>query len=300
MICRNEKVLSDRTADLCSVIRSYRNLIHPGRMVRLGEQAPDQGSSTIALAVTNMIMEELANILRTTVGLTGEQILSKIQRDANCLVILKHLLAEVSERQRERLLLELIPSAHLTISQSDDPFDSLKDRLEAAYRIILDTVPDNVHTRVASEFVRVLREEDGERVLSYGAAFFMPSDMQFVSKQDHAMVREHLLGIVSNAHTPRTLARIDGLAKYLEPNVVGKWLDPFIRTLVSHLLKANVKEKAREHLLRATLITPSKVNAAIEKRLDSWISHFEEKNAKDNAEMLRQLKKDIAALEIPF
>lgn len=54
-ICRTEKVLSDRTADLCSVIRSYRNLIHPGRVVRLRENKPDKGSATVSIAVVEMI-----------------------------------------------------------------------------------------------------------------------------------------------------------------------------------------------------------------------------------------------------
>ena len=46
-ICREEKVLSERASDLCSVVRSYRNLIHPGRMVRLEEPAPNMGSATV-------------------------------------------------------------------------------------------------------------------------------------------------------------------------------------------------------------------------------------------------------------
>src|SRR5438034_1233810 len=37
-ICLTENVLIQRTADLCSAVKSYRNLIHPGRMIRLGEQ----------------------------------------------------------------------------------------------------------------------------------------------------------------------------------------------------------------------------------------------------------------------
>src|SRR5579872_2925896 len=30
-LCRKEKIISDRAADLSAVIRGYRNLIHPGR-----------------------------------------------------------------------------------------------------------------------------------------------------------------------------------------------------------------------------------------------------------------------------
>lgn len=301
-ICRSEKVLSDRTADLCSVVRSYRNLIHPGRMVRLNEQAPDKGSATIALALIDKITDDLAKVLRAAVGLTGEQILSKIQRDANSLTILKHLLAEVSEHQRERLLLELIPSAHEEASIVDDPFNTsfsdTADRLKTAYRIILETVTPETRKRIASKFVSVLREADGERVLNYGKAFFKASDMKFVPNSSLAMVREHLLGQVSGAHTLASLAQIKGIAPYLEPSEVAKWLDPYIRTLVSSA-KEVVKERAKKDLNVTSLLgTLPEVDAAIIKRLDEWIHHFEGQDNLDNAELVRQLKKDME--DIPF
>ena len=59
-ICRTEKVLSDRSVDLCSVIRSYRNLIHPGRMLRLAEAAPTNQSSAVAGALIDMIVEDFS------------------------------------------------------------------------------------------------------------------------------------------------------------------------------------------------------------------------------------------------
>src|SRR5947207_1342399 len=36
-VCHAEGPLTDRTNHLCALIRSYRNLIHPGRAIRLGE-----------------------------------------------------------------------------------------------------------------------------------------------------------------------------------------------------------------------------------------------------------------------
>src|SRR6185312_10967285 len=36
--CKDEGVLSEKAADLSSVVRGYRNLIHPGRVIRLKEK----------------------------------------------------------------------------------------------------------------------------------------------------------------------------------------------------------------------------------------------------------------------
>jgi len=307
-ICREEKVLSDRTADLCSVVKSYRNLIHPGRMVRLGEQPPNMGSATVALALIDMITDDLAIILRASVGLTAEQILSKIQRDANSLNILKHLLIEVTETQRERLLIELIPLAHQKASVLADaaPFDDeeefikLAKLLESAYRIILDTVSPETRKHVAMEFVRVLREEDGERVLDYGNAFFRPSDMEYLTTQNIAMVREHLLGNVPNSQTLISVQRLKGIGKYLESSDVVKWIDPFVRTLVASGIKESVKEKVRNLLIAEIMNTSEDVNEAISKRLNVWIDHFKREGDADDSEVINKLKKDIEDWWLPF
>ncbi len=300
-ICRTQKVISERTADLCSVVRSYRNLIHPGRMVRLNEPAPDKGSATIALALIDMITEDLAKVLRASVGLTGEQIISKIQRDANSLTILKHIIEEASEFQRERLLLELIPSAYQAAYKEDDSYDeyfaervAVAERLAAGYRIILLTVSPAIRTRVASEFVRILKEEDGTQVLSYGDAFFKPEDIKFVPPQNQAMVREHLLGRISGTHSIDSLKQIDGIAQHLAPPDVIKWLDPYIRTIVSPTIKQTTKDRAWGQLTTETFfLINTEVEERIMKRLDDWIAHFEKEKSTDKAEIIAKLKSEI-------
>ncbi|HYT42010.1 MAG TPA: hypothetical protein VEP90_06670, partial [Methylomirabilota bacterium] len=57
--CRQENVLSEKTEHLSHVVRTYRNLIHPGRSVRLGETANEQGA-IIAHALIEIIVEEIA------------------------------------------------------------------------------------------------------------------------------------------------------------------------------------------------------------------------------------------------
>lgn len=301
-ICRAEKVLSDRTADLCSVIRSYRNLIHPGRMVRLDEQPPTQNSSAIALSLVDMITEELAKIRRATVGLTAEQLLSKIVRDANSLTILKHLLQEVTEQQRERLLLELIPSVYEDSTTSEYPLhDNVHpEHLKMTYRTILESVSNDVRKRVASEFVRILREGDGDLVLRYGVAFFRPSDLEFVSPQHQAMVREHLLGQVSTTHILSSLDLVEGISRYLQPADVIKWLDPFIRTLTSANVIGLIKQSTRAHLLDAAVLTTKEVNDEIDRRLDKWIKHFEEQEMSEKIRYMNELKKEIEEQRILF
>lgn len=293
-ICRSESVLTDRTGDLCSVIRSYRNLIHPGRMVRLGEQPPNRESASIALALVDIITEEISKARRATVGLTAEQILSKLVRDSSSITILKHLLNETHEQQRERLLLELIPSAHLYYENAEiHQNDNTTDRLGQAYRIILDSVSTSTKERVAAEFVRILREEDGDRVIAYGSAFFEAGDLKYVSINHRAMVKEHLLGKIGSSHSKESIKIVGGIGEFLEPNDIEKYLDPFIRTFASITTKSSLKELVSASLTTEAMRTSKAVNDAIDKRVNDWIAHYENSKNAHNVAILQKLKEEI-------
>jgi hypothetical protein len=109
-ICKSENIISERTADLCSVIRSYRNLIHPARQIRLGEISPSQQSANIASSLVDLIIEEIIKARKKSYGFTAEQIVAKLENDHNSIALLPHLLKEVHEAEIERLLWTIIPS----------------------------------------------------------------------------------------------------------------------------------------------------------------------------------------------
>lgn len=296
-ICRNEKILSDRTADLCSVIRSYRNLIHPGRLVRLAESPPERGSANIALSLVEIIAEELGRIRIEKVGIRAEQILSKLERDADSLSILKHLVVEANEQQRERLLLEMIPQAHARHFNLDPFENDLCDRLEAAYRLTLATVSTGVKHRVAAEYVRVLREEDGDYVSRYAAAFFRAPQLEDVSQPFRAMVREHLLASAATMHSFRSVRLTVGIHEFLVPEDASKWLDPIVRTLISTDKKDSfVQSQVKDKLLTPFFSQDEDLEKALLARLGSWKATFEKNDIPERIEVLDYVKSQLLFL----
>jgi hypothetical protein len=302
-ICRAENALSQRSADLCSVIRSYRNLIHPGRSVRLSEPAPNKDTAAVALALAEMITDEQARVRREAVGLTGEQLLSKIKKDANSLTILKHLLREVTPAHRERLLLELIPAAYMETS-GDSFFDGSESgsaqRLQKAFESIFDEAPPELKTKVAMQFVKVLREGEGEHVIAYGTAFFRASYLQFIPEPNRAMVIEHLLSQASGTHTPESLHRINGIEKFLLPAHADKWLDPFVRTQLRAGMREKEKKSARSHFVFSLNDLPEMTLKKAEKRFAAWIAHYEREEDTNATEQLRTMLKEAKDNDIPF
>lgn len=297
-ICKNEGVLSQRTADLCSVIRSYRNLIHPGRMIRLGEPAPDADSGVIAFTLVEIITKEIASVRRSTVGLTAEQLLAKISRDANVGPILKHLANEVSEHQKLRLVLDLIPGAY--IASLDDPFDPVTDRFSAAHRQLLETLSESSRQTVADRFSEILRDESGEFIADYGPAFFHGHDLAFVSDSKRNLVKDHLLSRVPKEHTPKSIQLLAGVENFLDRSDVVKWLDPFVRTLVAKNVNGLAKKEARSYLLDAITSTDSSVDNLIFSRLQDWAKHYDQLDLAENADVVRSLQQDMEAQLIPF
>jgi hypothetical protein len=107
--CLEKNIISQRTADMSSVIRSYRNLIHPGRVLRLNERISKE-TANVARSLVSIVLDEVAAVREKNYGLTGEQIVAKLGRDANVGVLVPHLLREANENERTRLVMSLLPA----------------------------------------------------------------------------------------------------------------------------------------------------------------------------------------------
>jgi hypothetical protein len=81
--CKSEGILNQRATDLSSVVRGYRNLIHPGRVVRLKETVDENGAK-VALALVEIIVKDVAASREQKFGYTAEQVLSKLEQDLTC------------------------------------------------------------------------------------------------------------------------------------------------------------------------------------------------------------------------
>lgn len=294
-ICRAEKILSDRTADLCSVIRSFRNLIHPGRLIRLNEPAPSNETARIALSLIEIITEEVAQKRRSQVGLTAEQLLSKVERDHDVLSIYKHLVLEANEQQRQRLLLELFPKAHAAYRSHEAGLE-LTNRIEAAYSITLGAVPNSIKERVAHEFVRILREEDGQYISQYADAFFRAPALAFVPEAQRAMVRGYLLDRMKGNLNLRTLAMVDDISGHLAIDEATKWVDPLLMAAIGSNTNPKVKVEAKGQLRWSTVNTSVAFDRVVADRLSVWKTHYKSTGVPDKAELVNEIANDM----VPF
>jgi len=95
-------VISRETQDLATVVREYRNLIHPGREKRESQRI-DGHRASVAASLVEIISEELIESYVQHRGQTCEQVITKLKHDPSSMVILDSLLDSMSSVEQERL-----------------------------------------------------------------------------------------------------------------------------------------------------------------------------------------------------
>src|SRR5262245_53699292 len=93
------KLISERAKSLITVVRGYRNLIHPGRMIRTKEVVDEKGA-TVAKALVEIITKDILDTKTKTYGYTATQIVNKLKSDPSKTAILHHLLLKTPEKEK--------------------------------------------------------------------------------------------------------------------------------------------------------------------------------------------------------
>ena len=75
-----DSLVSAQTADLSTVIRNYRNLIHPGREFRLKEKV-NRSTANVAKNLVEIVIEEIGENYAKRLGYTAEQAIHKVKVD---------------------------------------------------------------------------------------------------------------------------------------------------------------------------------------------------------------------------
>src|SRR5262245_11047422 len=85
-----EGILTAKNAQMCVVVKDYRNLIHPGRILRLSESVEEEGA-TVAQSLVKLVGRDIGKKKAEKYGYTAEQLLSKIENDLDCVAYLPDL-----------------------------------------------------------------------------------------------------------------------------------------------------------------------------------------------------------------
>ena len=196
-------------------------------MIRLKERV-DKNSAAVAKALVDMVISEVADARENKDGLTAEQVILKIEHDYSCAPILPHLLRDMSEDERERLLTDILPKRHL-IHAEDDPTSYPIELLEKCFRMTFNLLSPEKKTLVARRFVSILRQQPEQEVSDYQLAFFRAGDLRYMDEGERAMVRSHLLSQL-RVLTHAKLDVMEGLGEFLTGFDFTRYINAVFRT----------------------------------------------------------------------
>ncbi|MGA3058627.1 MAG: hypothetical protein ABSE70_11450 [Candidatus Limnocylindrales bacterium] len=275
---RNQKVLSPMAVDLASVVKTYRNLIHPGRQLRVKERA-DASTAAVAMQLVKIVAAEVAELKRGTYGWTAQQVLSKVENDSSTAPILGDILKETKAREVESLLLRDLPDRYVELAGYED-YDERQDpgaqvRLRRLYRMALDSASDEVKARVARAHVRMLHEATYEfAVLTRERDLFRADDLSCLSPSEAATAKRHLLARLSRTVEAEYADCLSGIGGYTTKDETEQLVDCFVRT--GAVNKPEPRKLATE-LLRRLHSERAVGDTVVPDRLLAWEKTFQAK-----------------------
>jgi hypothetical protein len=292
-LCKDKKVISARTSDLSSVVKSYRNLIHPGRIIRLNEHI-DKNSAEVAKALVGIVVDEIERQKRETYGFTAEQIIAKIRRDSSADTIISHIIKQTNPAEIEKLLLKVLPNAYVDYLQEFDRIEHLPMSFSICFRTAFEQASNELKKKISQNFVRIIKEESDRFLFAYGKLFFRASDMQYLSQDDIEITKNYLFGRLEN-DLEGWLSTIAGIGSFISDDEVNKLVDILVRAVNSNDMDLSIT--AEKRLIDEGSAISGSVGNKFLKRLNDWSVSYRNKKLEKYAIAVDNIK---ASIEIPF
>lgn len=221
--CVAEKLLDTTTENLCSVIRDYRNLIHPGRVKRL-QKAVTQETAEIVIRLVRIVAREIAKRRQEQYGYTAQEVMSKIEGDSVAFpAVFPALMKRLPTSERKRLLFKLLPERNSQLRLQIDAgrtfnFDVATDkRIKCwilCFRELIRVANPDTLEELGRTYVRILQSGTEEERRHYELSFFRAGDIHFMPTGDQETVITHLFSILNNL-TLEYLECVDGIGRYV-------------------------------------------------------------------------------------
>jgi hypothetical protein len=221
------KVISAETADLSSVIKGYRNLVHPGRLARRAEAEVSTEKAQIAVAVTTMIIKAVAETRTRTMGLTADQLIKKVLTDASAMTIIGHLARQMEPQELDLLVESRLRDVYLErLYEGPSPWDSDTERaarvfrseqlrLSVCYQQAFSLCSERSRQGAVASLLKIIATEPNPTAVAAEDAFVFPEAWSQLQPADERLLIDHLIGRLGGTGTQPSSTALEALAKHL-------------------------------------------------------------------------------------
>lgn len=181
-------ILSDKEEKLTTVLKDYRNLIHPGRVLRLQESV-NKDSASICLSVVRIIASKLDLEQGKKIGYTAENVISKMQSDDGFPSIIDSILLKTESKEKFRLVADLLSEA--ISDKLRGGFDSNNaDDYSRVYHNIVDDFDSKQIKQLEDIWIKEVESKEQEELEVYFTHLFsMSMILKFTESSQDVLIR---------------------------------------------------------------------------------------------------------------
>lgn len=192
------KLIDERIKSLSTVVKNYRNLIHPGRELRLNEQF-DRETANVSVSLVRLILKEIKIKYVEMYGYSAKDVIQKITNDNLSIGIFEELVEKLNYNDRLKLLNSLI-----VIELSTD-FHLLENPKQFVDILKPFISKDDLTKQLISLHKKV---ETGERWEILSLLKLFKEDLNLLEKGKRDLIVKYAISVLNNT---KRLTEIDNL-----------------------------------------------------------------------------------------
>lgn len=279
-------LISQSTKELSTVIKNYRNLIHPGREIRKNESF-NKDTGDVAKSVLNIIVKEVRENYLNNIGYTATDLISKLESDELSQPIFEKILNKVHKSEKHKLF-----NALVEYDFTPNTFGNTIEDTRKYLRILKPQIDREVIENLLRKMIKRIETGENWEVLSYYRVLY--EEIKYLKPEEIEFVLLYVLNtFIENSGNPEKIESytsqnlLASFGTYLTSESVKKEFLKFICKLVeNHSIKDFVYFGAYDQLVNS--VSPDKKEKIEPYVKDNISSYFSDKFFKgyDNGDYL--------------
>jgi hypothetical protein len=279
------------TYDMSSAVKNFRNLIHPGRSLRLKEHV-DGSVAVAARAFVDRLLRDLRQESTERYPYVADDLLAKALKDTTGQTILTDMLRRTRPAEIQRLLADVAPSAFLKdwcdlwswltdVNGKQSSWDEvyyhvLEDNRKAAaraYRLAFDYGNQAQRSAGLHSIAGLLKKEESSAIVALETEFLKTSDLAYAADDDRIFIVGDILDRTCAGNAGKDL--LDSAAG------IGHWIPPeraaeFAKALLDKKCRPKVEDSIRSAALKLLELEYQNMSGETQKAVFSAAGEYQD------------------------
>ena len=184
-----DNLIAEENSQLSTVIKNYRNLIHPGRELRKKEKV-NEHTATVAKSLVEIVISEIRQNYAAKHGYRAEDAIEKVKIDPSCSSIFSHMISQMTEKERIKLFIGIPDAPH---QENIYKYQQQENFLSLHY-LLSNSVPDKVIKEQVEKIKFYLNHKTPRETLSY-CRFFV-KHLKLLQSEDRQVFLTYFLNLL--------------------------------------------------------------------------------------------------------